>query len=109
MGTEKINKELANKVYDVLEEIGASSVMRDAFIHTQTTEECREWRFMGALGFGGKFWNEYSYINNKYEWRVSCYLEDENPKREKIIKETNKKLKELADEVSKSKGNTNRI
>jgi hypothetical protein len=55
-----------------------------------------EWRFQGLLGFGGKFWNEYSYGEKRPKWRVSCYTEDENPKTDKIIKETNEKLYTLA-------------
>ena len=99
MGTEKLTPEIAQKVYKILEDIGAPSNMREAFIHYQTKDEIMEWRFQGLLGFGGKFWNEYSYINNKYEWRVSCYTEDENPKRLKLIEETNKKLKILIDSL----------
>ena len=92
----KLSKEYAEKIYDILEEIGASSNMRDSFIHIQTNSQCDEWRFMGKLGFGGKFWNEWSYSANKPKWRVSCYLEDENEKTIKIIEETNNKLKLLA-------------
>jgi hypothetical protein len=90
-----IPKELGHKVYDILEDIGASPNMRMAFVDGQAREDIHEWRFMGLLGFGGKFWNEWSYLNEKYEWRVSCYSEDENPKREKIIEETNLKLNQL--------------
>lgn len=100
----KLTIDLANKVYDILEEIGASSNMRDAFIHTQTTEDCDEWRFQGKLGFGGKFWNEWSYLDRRYSWRVSCYTEDETPQREKLINETNIKLQKLIDD-SESKRN----
>jgi len=92
----KLTLDIANKVYDILVEIGASEIMRDAFIHTQSTEECNEWRFQGKLRFGGKFWNEWSYLDNEPKWRVSCYSEDETPERKKIIEETNKKLDTLA-------------
>ena len=109
MGTEKLLEKIAVKVYDILEEIGAPSNMKEHFVYVQGHEAINEWRFQGLLGFGGKFWNEWSYMNNKFEWRVSCYSEDENPKRLGMINHTNKKLKKLADEISKSKGNTDRV
>jgi hypothetical protein len=88
----KMTKQTASLVYDILVEIGALELMRKAFIYTQSHEDCQEWRFEGKLGFGGKFWNEWSYLENKPLWRVSCYTEDENPKTDKIIKDTNEKL-----------------
>lgn len=91
----KLTKEIATKIYDILENIGASSNMREAFVLSQTHDDINEWRFQGLLGFGGKFWNEWSYIEEKYKWRVSCYTEDENPKRLKLIEETNEKLNTL--------------
>jgi hypothetical protein len=99
----RLTKEVANKIYDILEDIGASSTMRESFVYTQTHEDCHEWRIEGHLGFGGKFWND---LYEPYEWCVSCYSEDETKKRIKIIATTNKKLKELADEISKNKKNT---
>ena len=96
-----LTEEISNKIYDILEDIGASPNMRDSFVHTHVNDEHQhEWRFMGLLGYGGKFWNERLYIDNKYEWRVSCYSEDENPKREKIIQETNYKLLLLSNETN---------
>jgi len=92
----KLTPEIAQKIYIILEDIGAPSSMREAFISSQTREEIHEWRFQGLLGFGGKFWNEWSYMDEKYQWRVSCYSEDENPKRERLIKETNERLNTLA-------------
>ena len=90
-----IPKELGHKVYDILEDIGASPRMRMAFVDDESRHEIHEWRFEGKLGFGGKFWNEWSYIDKEYQWRVSCYSEDENPERLKIIEETNLKLNQL--------------
>lgn len=92
----KMTKETAAKVYKILEDIGAASSMREAFISTQSREDCNEWRFQGKLGFGGKFWNEWSYLEERPLWRVSCYTEDENAKTDKIVKETNEKLYALA-------------
>ena len=48
-----------------------------------------EYRFMGALGFGGKFYNDH------YRWRVGCYLEDETPERLEMIDRANARLAEL--------------
>jgi len=94
----KLSADIANKVYDILVEIGASETMRKAFVWTHTKDENQlEWRFQGKLGFGGKFWNEWSYLEEKPKWRVSCYSEDETSKREKIIEETNTKLCTLSE------------
>jgi hypothetical protein len=93
----KIKKEIAEKIYIILEDLGATSSMRESFIYLQSTDDLNEWRFQGLLGFGGKFWNEWSYFEEKPKWRVSCYTEDENPKRLALIEKTNKKLQELVD------------
>lgn len=93
----KLSEKIANKIYDILVEIGAPERMRDAFVDTHMIyHDQLEWRFQGKLGFGGKFWNEYSYLEEKPKWRVSCYSEDETPERERIIEETNEKLNTLA-------------
>lgn len=97
----KLTRDIANKVYLILEDIGAASSLRESFIHAHIIDEFQhEWRFQGLLGFGGKFWNEYNYIDKRYQWRVSCYSEDENPKREQIIKDTNAKLFALAQTIA---------
>lgn len=63
--------EQANAVYDVLvAHAGASEDGRDDFVFHQTSSQPNEYRFMGALGSGGKFWNE------RGRWRVSAYPED---------------------------------
>lgn len=63
--------EQANAVYDVLvTHAGASEDGRDDFVFHQTLRSPDEYRFMGALGFGGKFRNE------RGRWRVSAYPED---------------------------------
>ena len=48
-----------------------------------------EWRFQGALGFGGKFWNWDG------RWYVSCYREDDSPERSKMIEQANLDLAQL--------------
>lgn len=45
-----------------------------------------EYRFIGALGFGGKF------FRSRSSWWVSCYPEDETPMRKLRIGETNRAL-----------------
>ena len=65
--------EKANRIYDILVEIGgASTDYRNDFIyhHTKESNPCEEWRFGGKLGFGGK----YRSVDN----RVDCYSEDYN-------------------------------
>jgi hypothetical protein len=91
-----LSVETANKVYDILESIGASTAMRKSFVYTHTKQECNEWRFQGKLGFGGKFWNEWSYIEERYRWRVSCYTEDKTERNLEIIHRVNIELNVLS-------------
>lgn len=79
----------ANGVYDILVNIGgASENMRDSFIFSYTcTDVCTEWRFMGKLGFGGKYRSEYN--------SVDCYQEDETKERLETIDKINKELKKI--------------
>lgn len=78
-----------DRVYDVLvEHAGASEGTRNSFVHNHTPPEtCLEWRFIGDLGFGGK------YRNGKNV--VTCYQEDETPERLAIIVKTNAALAAL--------------
>jgi len=48
---------------------------------------CREWRFCGSIGFGGKYWSGRNAID--------CYREEENARVNALITETNEKLKAL--------------
>lgn len=54
--------------------------------------DCREYRFMGALGFGGKFRNNGNRDNTPY---VDCYPESETPERLRMIEAANRRLAEL--------------
>ena len=93
----KIPEHISHTIYDILVEIGARESMRDSFVYLFSRDnDINEWRFQGKLGFGGKFWNEYSYTDKRYNWRVSCYSEDETPELLQIINDTNKKLWELS-------------
>lgn len=67
---------------------GASSSNRNEFILTVQEERFSEFRFIGSLGFGGKFWS-----NNGFY--ITCYSEDENSERKLIIKNVNQQLKSL--------------
>jgi len=87
----------ANAIYDILiQECGATEICgivptseREHFVERQMAEEIREWRFCGWLGFGGKFWR------NSGRMYVTCYSEDETPKRKAMIESANKRLEAL--------------
>lgn len=46
-----------------------------------------EYRFMGDLGFGGKFW-----LHRRDGMYVTCYPEDRTPERDTIVDATNRYL-----------------
>ena len=76
------------KVYGILVELGgADEGMKPNFIHTHLNEVCREWRFCGELGFGGKYLIGYN--------RVDYYSEDETPERKALTKRINEALATL--------------
>ena len=82
--------EEANKIYDVISAIcGAPKYNRLPFINLQTTEFIKEYRFMGDLGYGGKFWR------NNNRWYVNCYNEDNNQSIQKRISVANEMLDNL--------------
>jgi hypothetical protein len=65
---------------------------------------CHEFRFQGALGFGGKFRNNGNNSNTPY---VDCYPEDETPARREMIAKANARLSALfnaEDNASKNSG-----
>lgn len=86
-------KDIFNKAYDILvEHAGASNLdhYREAFVEYFVTERhTTEWRFLGNLGFGGKFWR------NDERYYILCYSEDKSPERDKVIEKVNALLKEL--------------
>lgn len=99
--TETLTTEQANAIYDILvKDAGApdgpvdgdfGTPRRDFMFH-QTREMTWEYRFMGSLGFGGKFWN--------YDgrWYVTAYPEDMTPERQQVIDDTNVALAALKQE-----------
>lgn len=83
-------RETAQIVYDVLiREAGATNSESDRMQFQNfwdRSDDPDEYRFMGLLGFGGKFWN------GRSDWHVSCYPEDRTPERDAIIERTNSAL-----------------
>lgn len=90
-----MTKDEANAVYDILvRECGAAEGNdrswpgRDHFVREFTRDRhTDEYRFMGALGFGGKFYPD--------RLRVSCYPEDETPERREMVERANAALRAL--------------
>ena len=85
--------EFYSAVYDLLVSKGGASsdeYTKQAFISyflEGPDYQTREWRFMGHLGYGGKFWR-----NNPTGWYVSCYPEDETPERRALIDDLNREV-----------------
>jgi len=87
-----INSKAANKIYDLLvQECGAIEYWRDHFIQCQS-EGCKEFRFQGIFGFGGKFWD------NDNRWYINCYPENMTPQLQAKIDEVNLILKKMKEE-----------
>jgi len=80
----------ANQVYDILERIGgAVPNQRIPFVyeHLESEYPCREWRFMGKLGVGGKYRAQRN--------RVDYYHEDETPEMVLVTDAINEALTKL--------------
>lgn len=67
---------------------------RYSFIRSVCKDDhpCREYRFQGNLGFGGKFRNN---GNNGGVPYIDCYPEDETPARRAIIDDVNEKFRQI--------------
>ena len=88
-----------NSIFDVLvKEAGAPEQLRDDFVyhHARCEDRCDEFRFVGSLGWGGKY---RSGTNS-----VSCYSEDETPSRRLVIEKTNAALSEVTTPPNKFGG-----
>lgn len=88
-----VTKEVAAALYEVLvAECAARADDVDSFVLEFTKRDdpygpTQEWRFQGALGFGGKF---------RYpRCTVDCYRENETPATLAMIESANQKLAEL--------------
>lgn len=90
----KLSDEMANKVWDVLVEMGgAEEAKRFGFISYVTVErEHHEYRFMGKLGGGGKFHTDDYRDHPIY---VTYYPEQQDDERDEIEQKLNAKLSEL--------------
>lgn len=92
----KITEEQAWKVLDILGEECGHVVHHqsdaEAFVYRVTKTDCREYRFGGALGSGGKFRNNGNHENTPH---VSCYPEHETTERLAMIAKANARLAEL--------------
>lgn len=80
MSKDSLTKEQANAIWDILvDRAGAHESNRDYFVSHQSIQYCPEFRFMGSLGFGGKFWrNTGRRSDDTYGevWYVNAYSED---------------------------------
>lgn len=93
-------KKLAGEIYRVLVDFAGAPA------HKGNWEQFEVWfnepglgeeyRFEGRLGFGGKFW--------KGRMEVSCYPEDENRERLKVIKKTNRVIRRIIKSQNKNQG-----
>lgn len=76
-----LTPDVANAVFDILvEHVGANEASRENFVHLQTDHHLPEYRFVGSLGFGGKFRRNtgHDIITDGWGeiWYTDCYPED---------------------------------
>jgi hypothetical protein len=85
-----IPRDVAEKVYTILvEEAGATEGYRQSFVEYLGNCSMPEFRFIGTLGFGGKFYAD------GLKWYVACYREDQNADRNAAVDRINAKLTDL--------------
>ncbi len=87
-----INKEKANKIYDILITLGgASERMKDEFIyhHCESKDGCDQWWFNGKLGYGAKYNSRTNTID------FDCYLENKTISQKHLIKNINLELSKI--------------
>lgn len=98
-----LTNDQANAIYDVLVDFaGAREDSREDFVYSQINRFISEYRFMGGLGFGGKFWRTDGRRQNGSwgeTWRVSLYREDETIDRLNMYHDTNRALTEIANKM----------
>jgi hypothetical protein len=84
----------AEAIWAVLvEECGAKT--DHGFVHHQTNRHVTEWRFIGNLGFGGKFWRNSSRRPDDSwgeHWYVTYYPEDQSAERDAAENAANERL-----------------
>ena len=85
MATPQDLLDFLNPVYDILvAQGGARETDRAEFLHHHRAGGYPEWRFIGYLGFGGKYLMEQN--------KVTCYPEDNTPERQALIDQINAQL-----------------
>jgi hypothetical protein len=90
-----LSEDQARKAIEIINEECRANIGDDerAFIKYVTKGNSGiEWRFMGALGFGGKF--RVNYYNKPHPY-VDCYTEHMNDERRAMIDKANARLSEL--------------
>lgn len=91
-----MSRETAEEVWSILvRAAGASPDGRDDFVFHQTRGFVDEYRFCGALGFGGKFWRSTRRTDEgtlAERWYVNGYPEDQTPQTTAAIERTNEAL-----------------
>lgn len=97
-------------VYDILVKIAGATDdenNRSQWHHFwNERDQYHEYRFIGSLGFGGKFYCD----GRGAGWRVDCYPEHATPLRQTIIQNTNSALATLeADETGKASSDAPRL
>ncbi len=100
MTAKKMSQIVAETIYNILiRECGASEYNRRQFVEAHCrigfpeTPVCREFRFQGVLGFGGKFRNVHG------KWYVDYYQEDTREYRDAVVEIANRKLQTLREQV----------
>lgn len=85
--------ETKSAIFDLLvAAAGASELDRDNFL--RFWPECKEFRFCGKFGFGGKIWAPAPGVSTPHPY-ISYYREDETKERHDLSIELNIKLAEL--------------
>lgn len=94
-----VGRVTASEIWDILVEcVGASESGRDEFVWHQSENYCSEYRFMGRLGFGGKFWRNRGYRHDGSwgeKWYVNQYAESAKFGDAEAIAEANNHLDAL--------------
>lgn len=86
--------EFAYDVYQILiEECGADPSIWVINNFPELWPKCKEYRFIGNQGFGGKIWSPGTMDRNHA--MVTCYSEDDNPERKAARDRANERLTAL--------------
>jgi hypothetical protein len=89
MSSIDVTETQTNAIYDLLIQYGAPSHEYDRMGFLAHWPACREYRFCGVFGFGGKVWA------NCGEVYVSYYQEDKTPEREAALQKLNESLRAI--------------